>query len=468
MHPDQQSDPSMASDAAAPSLNRRNAFPLDFIWGAATSSYQIEGRTPDDGRGDCIWTAFSHTPGKTYNGDTGDVAIEHLTRYREDIGVMREIGLQAYRFSVSWARVIPDGVGKPNPAGLDFYNRLIDALLAAGITPFLTLYHWDLPLALQDGGGWANRDIISQFADYAGLVASRYADRVQHWITINEPWCVAHLGHWLGIHAPGIQHAPTAFRVAHHTLMAHAAAVPVIRGAVPSAKVGIAPNLYPVYAASESEADKAAAQRYDAYQNRWFLDPVYKGTYPQDYVDYLTSRGMLDGIDLAEISAAAVPTDFLGINFYSRSVREAVEHGDDVLNSVEVPPAGDITAMGWEVYPQGLTEMLTRVTTDYAPAAIYITENGAAYDDVVEQNGSQPVIDDVERTRFVSAHFAAAADAIARGVPLKGFFVWSLFDNFEWAEGYRKRFGVVHVDYATQTRTLKRSGQFYRDWLAGT
>jgi beta-glucosidase len=438
-------------------------FPKDFLWGAATASYQIEGGGLSEGRGECIWHRFSHTPGKTKNGDTGDVACDHLHRYADDVALMQSLGLQAYRFSTSWARVLPQGVGTPNERGLDFYDRLVDALLKAGIQPFATLYHWDFPQALQDRGGWASQDSPAWFAEYADLMTRRLGDRVRGWITFNEPWCISLLSNLLGVHAPGNQDMNLAYKVAHGLNLAHGAAMGVIRQNCPQTPAGIVLNLYPAMPASDSDQDKQAAHIYDGWFNRWFLDPVYKGEYPADMVELLSPA--LEGIDLSAVSAAAAPTDFLGVNFYTRGLVRWDDSQPLKFTFARNPDPNTVyTAMDWEVYPQGLTDILVRVHQDYQPKAIYVTENGAAFDDPdsVPASGS---VDDPQRTDYLRTHFAAAENAIAQGVPLKGYFVWSLMDNYEWAEGYTKRFGIVHVDYTTQQRTPKQSALWYQDFI---
>ncbi|MCU0515079.1 MAG: family 1 glycosylhydrolase, partial [Anaerolineae bacterium] len=327
-------------------------FPADFVWGSATSSYQIEGGALTEGRGECIWHRFSHTPGHIAGDDTGDVACDHLHRYREDVALMASLGLQAYRFSIAWARVLPQGTGATNPAGLDFYDRLVDELLARQITPYVTLYHWDLPQALQERGGWENRDSVRWFADYADLMSRRLGDRVKHWITHNEPWVVAFLGNWLGIHAPGKKDLPTAFKVAHHLLLSHAAAMPVIRQNVPAAQAGITLDLVYFDPLTDSAADREAAWRSDGFKNRWFLDPTLKGQYPADMV--ALAGDVLAGIDLSEAAQMAVPMDFLGINYYTRNV---IAHSDENAplhsRTVELPDVPR-TAFEWEIYPDGL------------------------------------------------------------------------------------------------------------------
>lgn len=434
-------------------------FPKDFLWGVATSSYQIEGGGLGEGRGECIWHRFSNTPGKTKNGDTGEVACDHLHRYAEDVALMKSLGVQAYRFSISWTRVIPQGTGTTNPAGLDFYDRLVDELLNTGIQPFVTLYHWDFPQALQDEGGWANPASPQWFAEYADLMTRRLGDRVRGWITHNEPWCISILSNLMGIHAPGLQDPPTAYKVAHHLNLAHGAAIQVIRQNCPTTPAGIVLNLYPSMPATDSAQDAQAAQLYDGWFNRWFLDPVFKGEYPADMVELLAPA--LEGIDLSAVKAAAQPMDFLGVNFYTR----AVVRWDDAspLKFENVDPENvPVTAMDWEIYPQGLTDILVRVHQDYQPPAIYVTENGAAFSDPEPDNGA---VADPDRQAYIQRHFAAAERAIEQGVPLRGYFVWSFMDNFEWAEGYDLRFGIVHVDYITQKRIPKQSALWYRDFI---
>jgi beta-glucosidase len=432
-------------------------FPTDFVWGAATASYQIEGAALEDGRGECIWTRFSHTDGKVKHGHTGDVACDHYHRYADDVALMKQLGLRAYRFSISWPRLLPEGTGAPNQAGIDFYSRLIDKLLEAGITPFATLYHWDLPQRLEDRGGWTSADMPEWFAEYAALAAKHYGDRLQHWITLNEPWCTAFLGYYLGIHAPGIRDERAAFRAAHHTHLAHGRAIQVLREILPQAQLGITLNLAPVQPLTESPLDQQAAQIFDGLQNRWFLDPVFKGQYPADIVAFLTERGILDGLDLEAVHLAAQPLDFLGINYYTRQITRHDPNSAQGFATV-VPENAPVTDMNWEIYPQGLRDLLLRVHRDYAPPAIYITENGAAFPEPECVEGD--LLDDPQRVAYLQSHFAAAAEALAQGVPLKGYFVWSLLDNFEWAEGYTKRFGIVHVDFNTQRRTLKRSALY--------
>lgn len=430
-------------------------FPKEFVWGAATASYQIEGAAREDGRGECIWTRFSHTPGKILNGDTGDVACDHYHRYRDDVKLMQALGLGAYRFSTSWARVIPAGVGASNPLGLDFYDNLVDALLEAGIRPFLTLYHWDLPQALQDRGGWANPDIVHWFADYADLMTRRLGDRVKDWTTFNEPWVVAFTGHYEGRHAPGIQHLPTALMAAHHVLLSHGAAVPVIRQNVPDASVGITLDLHYRQPASDKPEDVEAFRRVDSYTFRWYLDPIFKGAYPDNLLDWLHQNAP----GVGEIQAAAVPIDFLGVNYYMRWLIVHDPKAKPLQGRGYPTPGSELTTMGWEVYPDGLRQVLMRLHQEYQPPSLYITENGSAFEDPEPVNG---VVEDPRRTAYLKAHLKAVEAAIDAGVPVKGYFTWSLMDNFEWAFGYSQRFGIIHVSYQTQERTWKRTAHEYK------
>jgi beta-glucosidase len=437
-------------------------FPDSFMWGVATAAYQIEGAVNEDGRGPSIWDTFSHSPGKTHHGETGDVACDHYHRWREDIRLMQDLGLQTYRFSVAWPRVLPHGTGEVNGRGLDFYDRLVDALLAANIIPFVTLYHWDLPQALQDRGGWANREMVDAFVTYADAVGRRLGDRVTHWITHNEPFVVAFVGHYQGRHAPGIQDLKTALQVAHHLLVSHGLTVPVLRSTSADAQVGITVDLGPIHPATSTPEDQAAARRYDGYWNRWFLDPLFGRGYPADMVEWYGD--LMPSIATDDLQVSAVPIDFLGINYYRPAwahtvPREVDRLGYRALSAAELAALGhEVTEMGWPVVPEGLIELLTWIHRDYAPKGIYITENGAAYDDRVV-NGA---VHDPRRVAYLHGHFNAARQAIAEGVPLRGYFVWSLMDNFEWALGYSKRFGIVYVDYATQTRIPKTSADWYK------
>ena len=442
--------------------NVTNQFPDDFVWGGATAAYQIEGAATEDGRGESIWDRFSHTPGKTLNGDTGDVACDHYHRWRDDIQLMRQLGLQAYRFSVAWPRILPEGRGRINEAGLAFYDRLVDGLLEANITPWVTLYHWDLPQVLQDAGGWPNRETADAFAEYTDAITRRIGDRVKHWITLNEPWCSSFLSYHIGEHAPGHKDFNEALAAVHTLLLAHGKAVPIIRQNSSAAQVGITLNLSQVYPASDSPADQAAAHRYDGYFNRWYLDPLYGRGYPQDMVELYGDR--VPPTEPEDFDIIAAPTDFLGLNYYNPTF---IHDNPDapILRTGAKRWEGDYTAMDWLVYPQALYDQLLRVPRDYPTGPLYITENGAAYFDQ-PPTPEDPHVHDPERTDYYRQHLAAAQRAIADGSPLKGYFAWSLMDNFEWAWGYTRRFGIVYVDYETQQRTIKDSGHWYSQVIA--
>jgi len=433
------------------------AFPHDFVWGAATASYQIEGAAREDGRGESVWDRFCATPGKVRNGDTGDVACDFYHRYRDDVALMRELGLDAFRFSVAWPRVLPDGRGRVNEAGLDFYDRLVDELLAHGLEPFATLFHWDTPQALEDAGGWPVRATAEAFVEYAELVAARLGDRVRYWTTHNEPWVHAWIGHAWGEHAPGRTSEADAVATAHHLLLSHGWAVDVIRRSAADAQVGITLNLAHAYAASDTPEDEAAAWRVDGEGNRWFLDPIYRGAYPADLLERNETVAPL--VQDGDLDAIGAPLDFLGVNNYFRFVVSATDNGP----RIERNPEAQETDMGWEVYPDGLHRLLVRVAHDYAPPAIYVTENGAAFGDVRGHDGR---VHDPERTAYIASHIEAVSRAVADGAPVKGYFVWSLLDNFEWAFGYSKRFGIVYVDYPTLERVPKDSFYWYRDSIA--
>src|SRR6266566_358318 len=446
-----------------------SVFPADFLWGAATASYQIEGAAYEDGRGLSIWDQFAAIPGKVHQGDNGDVAADHYHRMPEDVALMAKLGLNAYRFSIAWPRILPQGTGTVNERGLDFYDRLVDALLARGITPLVTLYHWDLPLALHKQGGWLNRQTALAFADYAEVVVRRLGDRVDWWTTLNEPWCSAYLGYGIGVHAPGIRDQQSAYVAAHHLLLAHGLALPRLRAHTRrQAQLGITLNLTPVYAANDHLETLRAVELADKMSNRWFLDPIFRGAYPEGlFADAGVAPPSIQDGDLAIIAA---PIDLLGVNNYSRALIHArveenggsdtttwgYEHVSGVANS-------SYTEMGWEVYPQALSDVLVRVHRDYTPRGIAVTENGAAFAD--QWDGSDDV-SDLQRVRYIHEHIQALEQALAQGVPLRGYFVWSLLDNFEWAEGYSKRFGIVYIDYPTQRRIVKESGRWYAAFIA--
>ncbi|MGC9974213.1 MAG: GH1 family beta-glucosidase [Gaiellaceae bacterium] len=437
------------------STEATTSFPPDFIWGAATAAYQVEGATREDGRGESVWDRFSATKGKVRNGDTGEIACDFYHRYSEDIALMRELGLNALRFSIAWPRVFPHGRGVINQAGLDFYDRLVDELLANGIQPFVTLFHWDTPQVLEDAGGWTERATAEAFVEYVEAVVERLGDRVRHWITQNEPGVVSSHGYFLGAHAPGRTSETGGVAAAHHLLLSHGWAVEAIRRATPAAKIGIALDMSHKYPARDSSEDVAAAWLADGEGNRWFLDALFRGEYPADLIEWnkLVAPYVHDG----DLEAIAAPIDFLGVNNYFRQVFTA-EGGRPRL----VRPEGLYTAMKWEVYPDGLYELLMRITKDYSPPALYVTENGAAFDDIRGHDGK---VHDPERTAYLEGYLGAVARAIAEHAPIKGYFVWSLLDNFEWAHGYSKRFGIVYVDYPTLERVPKDSFYLYRDFI---
>ena len=429
-------------------------FPAGFLFGTATAAYQIEGGHDADGKGPSIWDTFCRRPGAISTGETGDIACDHYHRWREDVGLLRRLGCNAYRLSISWPRVLPVGSGAVNEAGLAFYDRLIDELLANGVRPFVTLYHWDLPQALQDKGGWSAPETVEAFGRYADAVARRLGDRVRDWITLNEPEVVAYAGHYVGVHAPGIRDFRTAVLVSHHLLLAHRAAAAAIRAAHRESRIGIALNLSPCDPASDTPADAEAAVRMDGYLNRWFLDPIFGRGYPTDMVDLYRPYGNW------ELNGYDGRLDFLGVNYYARRVVRASSDGP--LRGERVDPEGEHTAIGWEVHPASFRRLLVRLHREYAPAQLYVTENGAAYDDIVVDDR----VDDPARVSFLTRHFDAAAGAVADGVPLRGYFIWTLMDNFEWAHGTSKRFGIVHTDYLTQRRRVKASGEWYRRLIA--
>ena len=432
-------------------------FPETFVWGAAAAAYQIEGSADADGRGPSIWDTFCRIPGAVAGGDTGDVACDHYRRFREDVALLAELGVTAYRFSISWPRVLPEGVGRVNEAGVAFYEALVDELVAHGITPFATLYHWDLPQALQDLGGWGARDSVAWLGEYADVVARRLGDRVLDWITVNEPAVVAFVGHAEGRHAPGIRDQGLALRVAHHLLLAHREATRALRAAAPEARVGIALDLHPVAPATADAEDASAARRVDGARSRWFLDPLFGRGYPSDIVALYD--GLLGADAVGELRGFDGDVDFLGVNYYTRDVIRASDAEPLHAESHVPDAAAERTAMGWEVHPQSLRELLLRLDREYGPIPLIVTENGAAYEDTPDEDG---YVDDRDRLDYLERHLAALAQAAGEGASVEGYFVWSLLDNFEWAEGYAKRFGIVRVDYGTQRRTVKASGEWYR------
>jgi len=433
------------------------SFPRDFLWGAATSAYQIEGSPLADGASPSIWHRFSHTPGKVHGGDTGDVACDHYRRWREDVGWLRELGVNAYRFSISWGRFLSGGRGRPNPAGRDFYSRLIDALLEGGIRPVATLYHWDLPAELDDAGGWVARDSMHWFADYAEAAFQAFGDRVPMWATFNEPWMTSDSGYLRGVHAPGHHSAAEAALVAHHLLCAHGGAVQRFRSLRRGA-IGVVVNLEPKHPASDDPRDAAAAVRADAYMNRQYLDPIFFGSYPVELRECFGADWPAH--DERDFELIGQPIDFLGVNYYSRGVTR-----DDPSDLPMRAPRASVpdverTGIGWEIYPDGLREILVWVKARYGDLPLYVTENGAAYED---PGPAGDIVEDPPRVAYLRRHLAAARQAIAEGVDLRGYFAWSLLDNFEWGYGYSQRFGLLRVDFADQKRTMKRSGLFYRE-----
>jgi beta-glucosidase len=436
-------------------------FPAGFTWGVSTSAYQIEGATSADGRRPSIWDTFTHTPGTVVDGSTGDLACDHYHRYAEDVALLAGLGVQAYRFSIAWPRVQPDGTGPANPAGLAFYDRLVDALLDRGIDPVATLFHWDLPQAVQDQGGWLARDTAARFAEYAALVATRLGDRVKWWITLNEPFVHMSYGYGLGVHAPGQQHLFGAFPAAHHQLLGHGLAVTALRGLTTS-PIGISNNYSPVRLHGQSTADQAAGAAYHALHNRLFTDPLLGRGYPE-----------VPGLDPAVIHAGdldviAAPIDTLGVNYYNPTGVRAPADPANPLPFDLVPLTGyPTTSFGWPVAPDGLHDLLTSLHREYGDALppIQITEGGCSYPDVPDSAGR---CHDPERIAYLDGHLRAVHRAIADGVDVRGYFVWSLLDNFEWAEGYTKRFGLVHVDFDSQVRTPKTSYTWYRDLITAS
>lgn len=434
-------------------------FPRDFIWGSATASYQIEGAFNEDGKGESIWDCFSHSPGKIQNNDTGDVACDHYHRYKDDVKLIKEIGLNSYRFSISWPRLFPNGSGKLNEKGMDFYKRLTNLLLENGIKPAVTLFHWDLPQKLQDNGGWTNRETIKHFEEYSHSVFNTLGDVVPMWFTHNEPFVVAFLGYMLGIHAPGACDPALMLSVSHNLLLSHGKVVSLFRGMNLKGKVGIALNLSTKYPSSQNEEDRIAAYTSDGVLNRWFLDPLFKGCYPVDILEHYQKRNIPFSYNEEDLKIITQPIDFLALNYYSPEFIKYDETNDfiginDQLASFEK------TEMDWIVYPRGLYDLLKRLETDYGKIDLIISENGAAYNDAVDKDGN---IRDNNRINYLHEHLLACHQAIEEGVNLKGYYLWSLMDNFEWSYGYSKRFGLIHVDFDTLKRTIKQSGYWYKN-----
>jgi beta-galactosidase len=447
-------------------------FPPEFVWGAATASYQIEGAVGEDGRGVSIWDTFSHTPGKISDGTTGDVADDHYHRYAEDIAILAGLGMNAYRFSIAWPRIMPTGSGAVNRAGVDFYRRVAETCRDHGVTPYATLYHWDLPQPLEDAGGWLSRDTAQRFRDYAATTQAELGDVISNWITLNEPWCSAFLGYAAGVHAPGKTLGTESMKAAHHLLLAHGLAIEAMRTQDSEATLGLTVNLYSIRSASDSDVDREAARRVDGLVNRLFLDPVLLGRYPGDVLAD-TGVGEWFGERADDLNIISAPIDFLGINYYSRQTLAGPSDGvfaDPSIASINpgservepVDTGAPKTQMGWEIHPDGLVDVVEMVHERAPEMAIYITENGAAYPDELGPDGT---VNDEERRRYFQQHVEACREALRRGLPLKGYFAWSLLDNFEWAFGYSRRFGVVYVDYETQRRSIKASGHWWRDLL---
>jgi len=440
----------------------RLEFPPDFVWGTATASYQIEGAVTEDGRGPSIWDTFSHIPGKVKGNDNGDVACDSYHRYPEDIALLKKLGVKVYRFSIAWPRILPQGTGEVNQAGLDYYNRVIDALLEAGIEPCVTLYHWDLPQALQDRGGWANRETIDAFVRYAEIVFRTFNGKVRQWITFNETWCVSFLSNFVGDHAPGNKDLQLAITVAHHCMVAHGKTVKRFRELGIQGEIGTTHNLYWYEPYSSSQEDIEACRRYRGWYNEWFMDPTFRGEYPAFLVEWFRKKGAEVPIQPGDMETIAQKIDFIGINYYSGGFgRYKQDHKN--FDCEEVQIGFDKTHIGWNVYPDGLYKTLKWVHDTYGDIPIYITENGACYDDVLTSDGK---VHDADRIAYFHKHFIQLHRLIASGVPLRGYFAWSLLDNFEWAEGYSKRFGLVYMNYETLERIPKDSFYFFQHVIA--
>lgn len=436
------------------------SFPDQFVWGCATASYQIEGAWDEDGKGESIWDRFAHTPDQIRDGDTGDVACDHYHRYKDDVALMKELGLGGYRFSIAWPRIFPSGKGQVNQKGLDFYSRLVDELLAADITPFPTLYHWDLPQALQNEGGWANRDTAQRFAEYAATVVDQLGDRVKQWLIFNEPWVFTILGYLTGTHAPGIRDASMALRTTHIVNLAQGLAARSMRATGKVGKLGTAFSMGGAYPASESEEDRAAAERHFRFSNLWFLEPVLHGRYPDAYVGGTDPARL--GVEPGDMEIVRAPLDFIGINLYTRSII-ANDPQNANLGTRQVPVRdAERTDFGWEVYPEALHDVIMRIWRDYK-LPIYVTENGCSYGEGPDERG---LVADQRRVSFYQRYIGQVGRAIEEGADVRGYYAWSLYDNFEWGMGYSQRFGIVHVDFETQRRTIKQSGYWYRDAIA--
>ncbi|GIP20197.1 GH1 family beta-glucosidase [Paenibacillus sp. J22TS3] len=435
------------------------SFPNDFLWGSATSSYQIEGATREDQRGESIWDVFSRTPGKVFNGDTGDTACDSYHRYKEDVALLKQLGAKVYRFSIAWPRIYPHGVGEVNPLGLEYYHRLVDELLANGIEPMCTLYHWDLPQALQDKGGWNSRATIEAFVRYAETMFKSFDGKIKKWITFNEPWCISFLSNELGDHAPGNKDFQLALNVAHHIMVAHGETVKAFRQLGISGEIGYAPNTEWFEPFSRQEADVEAAARRLEYFNNWFFDPVFKGEYPQRTLNWYKAKGYEPPVEPGDMETIRQPIDFLGINYYTGGIgRHNPEAG--LLEFEPLSGALDQTDFEWNIYPQGFLSVLEWVNDRYGSIPIYITENGAYYESTLGEDGEHH---DPKRISYLQKHLFQLSRAIESGIQVKGYMLWSLMDNFEWAFGYSKPFGLVHVDFTTFKRTPKDSYYWYQN-----
>jgi beta-glucosidase len=451
----------------------KKSFPKGFLWGTATAAYQIEGAWDEDGKGESIWDRFSHGPGNVLNGETGDIACDHYHRWQEDVQIMKNLGINAYRLSIAWPRVLPVGRGALNPHGLDFYDKLIDGLLEANIEPFVTLYHWDLPQALQDEGGWASRQTAEAFTEYCNIISRKLGDRVTHWITHNEPSVVSMNGHYFGMHAPGIRSMRTALEATHHILLSHGWGTEVIRQNVPGAQVGIALNINRTLPASPSFADREENRFSDGIWVRWYLDPLFGRHYPADIIDDLIKDGVLppEGMTYVkdgDLTTISTPLDFLGLNYYTRFLSRSTQVPESENRPVTVVQSPKTEEnwmeMGWEIYPEGLFEVLSRLYYEYHVPAVYITENGCSLPDKPNKNGQ---VEDQQRIKYLKDHISAIKKALRQNIPVKGYFVWSLLDNFEWGLGYSQRFGLVWVDHKTQERILKDSAYWYQRFISG-
>lgn len=436
-------------------------FPKGMKWGAATASYQIEGAVHEDGRGLSIWDTFSHTPGKIINGDNGDVACDSYHRYEEDIDLLKELGVDVYRFSVAWPRIFPNGTGEVNQKGLEYYHRVVDKLIENGIEPMCTLYHWDLPQALQDKGGWANRETISAFVHYAETMFKEFNGKIKYWITLNEPWCISFLSNYIGAHAPGFQDLQLATDISHHLLIAHGKTVKKFREMEIEGKIGFAPNTTWLEPYSNKQEDIDACHREIGHYVEWFMDPVFKGEYPRFLLDWFEKKGVTLHIQDGDLEEIHQPIDFLGINFYNGYIARYKEN-EGLFDFEYVEMGYERTDIDWPIFPEGFYKVLTYIHHRYGNVPIYITENGACYNDE-PSNGR---VRDDKRIKYLQQHLTALSRAIESGVNIKGYCVWSLLDNFEWAEGYSKRFGIIHVDYHTLERTKKDSFYWYKKLIA--